>query len=305
MCQDVRTDPAFEPWREKALDRGIKSAAAIPLVNGNTTYGVLAVYASRPLAFSHREQAGFETLGKAVGFAINAIENRRLLFADSIVELEFGVTDPRLVFVRASEQFDCELNITGYVESESGNWSVYLTVDGAPPATVCDVAADDSDVDETRVIADEEDTGVLEFVMKEPALNNITEHGGILTSGHVDDGQGRFCIEAPQTSDIRRLSDRLQAEYPDSTLIAQREFDRPAQKAHEIRQSVNDQLTDRQLEALMRAYHAGYFDWPRQNTAGDIAASMDVAETTFHYHLRNALETLSSALIGLEKDWEV
>ncbi|MFC7230435.1 helix-turn-helix domain-containing protein [Saliphagus sp. GCM10025308] len=55
----------------------------------------------------------------------------------------------------------------------------------------------------------------------------------------------------------------------------------------------------------MRAYHAGYFDWPRQNTAGDIAASMDVAETTFHYHLRNALETLSSALIGLEKDWEV
>ncbi|WP_336363665.1 bacterio-opsin activator domain-containing protein [Halalkalicoccus salilacus] len=301
VSQDVRSDPTFEPWREKALERGIRSAAAVPLVYGDVIYGILAVYARRPFAFSHRERAGFENLGNAVGFAINAIENRRLLFADSVVELEFEVTDPGLVFVRTSERLECELTITGYVESDSDAWSVYLTVDGASPTAARDFAIDDPDVDEVRVIADEDDAGVLEFVMKGPALNNITEHGAILTSGSVDGGQGRFCIEAPQTADVRRLSDRLRAEYPDSTLVAQREFDRPARKAGEIRQSINDRLTDRQREALLRAYHAGYFDWPRQSTAADIAASMDVAETTFHYHLRNALETLLAAFTDLEK----
>ncbi|NHN48013.1 PAS domain S-box protein [Halostella sp. JP-L12] len=304
VSHDIRSDPTFEPWREAALDRGIKSAAAVPLVHGDTTYGILAVYATRPLAFSHRERDGLETLGEAIGFAINAIENRKLLFADSVVELEFEVTDSGLVFVRTSEQFGCELTITGYVESESGSWSVYLTVDDVAPTAIRDVAVDDPDVDRIRIIADEDDTGVLEFVMKADALNHITDHGAILTSGHVADGRGRFRIEAPQSADIRQLSTRLRTEYPDSTLVAQREFDRPAQKAREIRQSVSDQLTDRQQEALTHAYHAGYFDWPRQSTAGDIAASMDVAETTFHYHLRNALETLSSVLIGLERHKE-
>lgn len=301
VSQNIRSDATFEPWREKALHRDVNSAAAIPLINGDTTYGILAVYATRPLAFSRREQAGFETLGKAVGFAINAIENRKLLFADTVVELEFEVTDSGLVFVRVAEQLACELTITGYVESESGTWSVYLTVEGAAPTAVRDVAIDDPDVDQVRVIAAEDDAGVLEFAMKGPALNDITEHGAILTSGYVDGGRGRFRIEAPQTADIRRLSTRLRTEYPDSTLVAQREFDRPAQKAGEIRQSIDDRLTERQREALLRAYHAGYFDWPRQSTAGDVAASMDIAETTFHYHLRNALETLLTAFAAFEK----
>ena len=296
VSQEIRSDPTFEPWREEALDRGIRSAAAIPLVHGDTTYGVLAVYATRPLAFSQREQEAFETLGKAVGIAINAIENRKLLFADEAVELEFETVDPGVVFVRLSERFGCELTITGYVESKSGHWSVYLTLEGAPPTAVRNAALEDPDVEEVRVIADEDGSGLLEFVVKGNALNELTEHGAILTSGHVDDGRGRFSIEAPQTTDVRRLSARLRETYPESTLVALREFDRPVQKAVELRQSIDDRLTDRQQEALTRAHYAGYFEWPRQSTAADVADSMDIAETTYHYHLRNALNVLVSAL---------
>ncbi|WP_238593295.1 bacterio-opsin activator domain-containing protein [Natronobacterium lacisalsi] len=298
VSQNIRTDPTFEPWRDAALERGVESAAAVPLVHGDRTYGILAVYATRPLAFSRREQSGFEVLGEAVGFAINAIEEHALLFADTIVELEFEVTDSGLVFVRASDRLACEIDITGYVESASGTWSVYLTVDGAEPAAVREVATADPDVERARVVADEGETGLLEFAMNGPAVTELAEHGAMLTSGYADDGRGRFCIEAPQTTDIRQLSDRLQTAYPKSTLVAQREFDRPVQKPIEIRQSIADRLTDRQQEALQRAYHAGYFEWPRRSTAGDIADSMDISETTFHYHLRNALETLATAFVG-------
>lgn len=302
VSQDVRSDPTFEPWREEAIDHGIESAGAVPLVNGETTYGVLAVYATRPLAFSRREQDGFESLGKAVGFAINAIENRNLLFADTVVELEFEIADSDLVFVGIADRLECDITITGYVESESGTWSVYLTVDGASPGDVRDVAADDPTVDTVRIVADEGDSGVLEFVITGSALHDVMDHGAILTAGSVEGGRGRFCLEAPQTSDIRTLTDRLQFAYSDATLVAQREFDRPVRKAGEIRQSVRNRLTDRQHQALTRAYHAGYFDWPRQSTAVDVAASMDIAETTFHYHLRAALETLASTLTDLGLD---
>ena len=300
VSQDVRSDPAFEAWCETTLDRDVRSAAAVPLLNGETTYGVLAVYATRPFAFSHREQAAFETLGEAVGFAIDAVENRNLLFADTVVELEFEIRDSGLVFVRTSEELECELTITACVASESGDWSVYLTVDGAAPTAVRDRTADDSDVDRGRVLAEETDNGLLEIVMTGPALTEIAAYEATLTSGHVDNGRGRFCIEAPQTADIRRLSARLRAAYPESTLVAQREYDRPVQKALEMRQSIDGRLTERQQEALERAHHAGYFDWPRQSTAGDIADTMNIAETTFHYHLRNALDTLSTAFIDDE-----
>ncbi|WP_276255442.1 bacterio-opsin activator domain-containing protein [Halomontanus rarus] len=299
VSQDVRSDPTFEPWREEALNRGVEAAAAVPLVRGDTTYGILAVYATRPFAFSRREQAGFETLGKAVGFAINAIENRKLLFADTVVELEFEVADSELVFVRLSEHLQCELTITGYVESTSETWSVYLAVEGAAPLAVRDVAVDDQDVTRAQVIADEDTNGLLELVVDGAALTELTEHGAVLTSGHVADGRGRFCIEVPQNTNVRQLAGRLQAVYPESTLVARREFDRPVQQAGEVRQSIDDRLTDRQQEALTRAYHAGYFNWPRQSTAGDIADSMDIAETTFHYHLRNALDALSATLIDI------
>lgn len=298
--QDVRGENAFRGWRSAAIDHGVMSAAAVPLEHGDTTYGILAIYSNRPLAFSQREQEGLESLGNAVAFAINAIKNRKLLFADKVVELEFEVTDPSMVFVRASEKLDCTITITGFVESEPGHWSLYVAVEEARPATLRDVLSEEPTVTAVRVVAAEDDTALLEVVLSGQALNELTEHGAILTSGRVDEGTGRFCIEVPQTANTRQLTNRLQAAYPDSTLVAQREFDRPARKAKEIRQSLDEHLTARQQEALERAYLAGYFDWPRTSVAGDVAEMMGVAETTFHYHLRNGLDTLLANLVDLE-----
>ena len=78
-------------------------------------------------------------------------------------------------------------------------------------------------------------------------------------------------------------------------------FDRPVRTAGELRQSIEERLTECQKEALFRAYHAGYFEWPRTSTAGDIAESMNVAVTTFHYHLRNALDKLLAVLTELDR----
>lgn len=285
----------------RTSDHGLRSAAAVPLVHGDATYGVLAVYATRPLAFSRRERQGFETLGRAVGFAVSAIDDRKLLYADAVVELEFEVDDPGLAFVRVSDRLGCELAVTGCVESEAGTWSVYVTVDGAEPDAVADAAVEGADVTEVRVIAEEDHGGALEFVMTGPVIEEFSEHGAVLTSCRVDGGRGRFCIEVPRSADVRRLTDRLRTAYPNTTLVAQREHERPARTAMEVRQSLDDRLTDRQREALERATYAGYFEWPRTNAAGDVAEAMGISETTFHYYLRNGLDTLLGTLTDIDR----
>lgn len=47
-------------------------------------------------------------------------------------------------------------------------------------------------------------------------------------------------------------------------------------------------LSPRQQEALTLARERGYYEWPREVTAGELAAELGVAKTTFLEHLRRA-----------------
>jgi PAS domain S-box-containing protein len=72
--QNVDEAPEFEPWREAARERGYRSSASIPLVYGDTRYGVLNIYAGRSDAFDDRELAVLAELGTTVAHAIDRVE---------------------------------------------------------------------------------------------------------------------------------------------------------------------------------------------------------------------------------------
>lgn len=55
-------------------------------------------------------------------------------------------------------------------------------------------------------------------------------------------------------------------------------------------------MTDRQLEALRMAFHAGYFDWPRNTDAETVAGEMGIAQSTLSQHLRTAERKLLEEL---------
>ena len=81
VMQDIRNDPAYEPWREQALEQGFESSAAIPIVNDTDSYGVLNLYADRADAFDEREQRSLAELGETIATAITGIEARHELEA--------------------------------------------------------------------------------------------------------------------------------------------------------------------------------------------------------------------------------
>ncbi|HET7324778.1 MAG TPA: bacterio-opsin activator domain-containing protein, partial [Halococcus sp.] len=170
----VLTDSGSIPdsWHVDIGD-GYRSVAAIPLSYKNVVYGVLAVYATRQNAFSEREQAGFAILGEVVGFAINAAQNMKLLLSDTAIELELRVGDESSFPTTLTRRLDCQYTLDGVVPSTEGRMLHYVTVEGTAPERVLELAAESSDIEESRLISEYEDGGVFEFAMTASPVNSV------------------------------------------------------------------------------------------------------------------------------------
>jgi PAS domain S-box-containing protein len=74
VIADVESNPAYEPWREAALERGYRSSAAIPIEYEGTLYGVLNVYADYPGAFDADERTLLGDLSQAIAHAYYRVD---------------------------------------------------------------------------------------------------------------------------------------------------------------------------------------------------------------------------------------
>jgi len=287
--------PGSRPWEEATGECGFASIAAIPLRHEDTVYGALVVHTEREDAFNERERDGFAVLGRTVGYIIKAVRNRKLLFADTVRELEFRVVDADSVLVDTAVALDCELELDGYVASGQ-QWTLYLEVDGASVDDVVTTAAEDPGVTRVRDVSVTDGEGRIELTVTDSSLvHTITRAGGSLSTATVRPDGTRLVVEAPADADVREVVDHVQSEHPGVDFVAQRDRDREVSTGGHP-DGVLGGLTDRQREVLEAAYRSGYFAWPRTSTAEEVAESVDLASATVHGHVRKAEETILSAL---------
>lgn len=90
VVDDWTTDPTVEPWREAAERRGFRSGASCPVRTGETTIGVLTVYADRTGAFTPEAVLLLEELARDLGLALELIEagDRRRRAEESLAASE-------------------------------------------------------------------------------------------------------------------------------------------------------------------------------------------------------------------------
>jgi predicted DNA binding protein/PAS domain-containing protein len=282
--------------RRVAFERGLQSALAVPVGYGDTTYGVLGVYTTRPEAFADRERAAFDTLGEVLGLAINAAKQRRLLLSDTTVELdlEFGADDSPLAALSA--RLGCRLEATGTVPVEGGSLIQFLTVSGAEAAGVLNALRADEELSLTagRIVeaADGTASDLLSLRLSGSSpLVWLVDHGATIEGLTVENG--RTTLSATVAPDeARQLLDGLTEAFPGVTLTGKHETERDVRTAGSFRSSVRSRLTDRQHEVLRTGYLAGYFDWPRRSTAEEVADTMDISSATLHGHVRKSLREL-------------
>ncbi|HMM36657.1 MAG TPA: PAS domain S-box protein, partial [Thermoanaerobaculia bacterium] len=90
VVDDWRTDPIVEPWRDAAERRGFRSGASCAVRTGETTIGVLTVYADRAGAFTPEAVLLLEELARDLGLALELIEagDRRRRAEESLAASE-------------------------------------------------------------------------------------------------------------------------------------------------------------------------------------------------------------------------
>ncbi|MCG1002128.1 MULTISPECIES: bacterio-opsin activator domain-containing protein [Halobacterium] len=264
-----------------------RSMAAVPIAYGDTVYGVLSVYADDPDTFDEHELIVVETLGRTIGTAINAAQSRRTLTADNIVELEFEIRDRDLFFVDLSAQCDCRLEYRGSVYRSGGSFSMFFSTD-ASLSMLSDCAVDHPDVEDVTLVSGA-DAGLFEFRINEGSIiSELAERGAKTQSITAESGTAHLGVEVSADADSRTVSEWLTGTYADTELTAYRERERPPTTRREFIEDVENNLTDRQLTALQRAYLSGYYESNRTTTGEELAASMDISRSTFHQHLRAA-----------------
>lgn len=293
---EASTPPAFEDddFDELAQADGW---LVVPIMYDRTVYGALGLLSSCR-SVDDRERSALRELGGVIGHAINAVELRRLLADESVIELELRTTDAADPLVEAVGRTGFRFELAGLVPATATGSVAYLRVENATAEAASERLAIASG-DTVRTVREhtDGDGGVVAWTVDgDSLLGQLAGHGGHVTAVTAAGDAAKYTAELPSDADVRALLDCVQHVFPKTWLSARRELDRPLAAAGGLSAGGIERLTDRQHEVLEVAYRAGYFRWPRDSTAEEVAEMLDISRPTFHAHLRKAEANLLGEL---------
>jgi DNA-binding CsgD family transcriptional regulator len=286
-----------EPWREAALARDFHSVVSVPLSVDEYVHGVLAVYADEPGTFGDLERSVFGELGETIANSITAVETRRALHADTLVELtlRFGAADAFLG--RIARETDARVEYEGLGTHSDDGARLFFTTTGAPPDAVRTALEELVSVTDHRLIRESGAECLLEATVSgEVHPSPFVRHGASPRSMQATGTELEAIVDVPATTDVREFVGLLRDRYPDVELVGRRDVERATHTRGELVASLLDGLTDRQLDVLRTAYFAGFFEWPRESSSEEVAELLDVSQPTVNRHLRLAQGRLLEAM---------
>ncbi len=260
----------------------------VPVTYRRTLYGVLCV---RPngQSLSERERDALFELGELAGHTINAIEHRQLLAADAVVELSLESDDADASLAAVSNETDTTVTLEGLIPGGESGPVAILSTDAADGKRVQEALARITGDPVTVTQSDTSSGDVLSWrFTEESLLGTLATLGVSVTAAVAEDGQALYRAEVATDRDVRQLLSQLEVRFPETRLVAKNHKDQPTELLETESDTVVEDLTDRQCEAIEAAYRAGYFDWPRESTAEEVAESLDITPPTLHGHLRKA-----------------
>ncbi len=293
IARNVRDDPDFELWHEYAREYGYRSSAAIPIVHEETLYGVIGLYSERPDAFEEDEREIVDQLGEIVGHAIAAVERKRALLSDEVVELAFRMYDVEKLALPESNSgrvvFDRILPLG------DGTFLEYGVATGDAMEIVR--AMVDSErtphSEPVHVLESSDDEIRFELRLVEPSfLPTVVDSGGYVHDARVEDGQYTIRVHLPPTADVRHIVDTVTETFPEAEMVMRQQRTRSDLSPRRIMQLLSERLTDRQRAALEAGYFGGFYEWPRDRSGEEVAASLGIGAPTFHQHVRKAEKKL-------------
>ncbi|WP_135805214.1 PAS domain S-box protein [Halorussus marinus] len=292
---DIFGDPPFEPWREQALKRGYRSSAAIPVVYDENRYGVLNIYAGEPDVFDETERIVLAELGDITGYALNALERKQALVSDRSIDLDFRVRGSEYPILTFVTETDGEFEFESVVQRGDGSLHLFFTVRGAEPTETLTFAEALTEIENTRLVAERDGEYRYEGeLVASSFLASLVNRGAVPQSLTASDGEGRVVVRIPESANVRTFVELFESAFEEVELVARRERDEPVLSEQAFASKLEGRLTERQREVLEVAYFGGFFEWPRDATAEDIAEMLGVSQPTVSRHVRAGERALFS-----------
>lgn len=72
ICENMLTDPKFNPWREEAIKRGYASSIVLPLISKEKTFGTINIYSKETNPFSEEEKNLLKELAEDISYGITS-----------------------------------------------------------------------------------------------------------------------------------------------------------------------------------------------------------------------------------------
>lgn len=296
---NVLTDPAWESSRRDALTHGFQAIAAVPVVRDGVTDGVFVVHAQQAGLFDDEEQAVLAELGRTVGYAIQAVARNAAVESDERTELELRIRDDRFLANRLATATGAEVEFVGGVPENGGVLRAFFRLSNVAVPDVEAVFGDWESVHDVHVVSATETGGLYQFHLSMPWLVELCRStGATLRSMHVSGGETAVNVTVPSSIDVRSFVETIQDHHPSTELVARHSRAVAVDTRETFREHVRTQLTDRQREALQTAHYGGFYEWPRECSTQELGAMLDIASSTFQYHLRAAERKVVAAILA-------
>jgi len=278
------------------VESGEGTWVVVPLVYGRTVYGALGLYTDRA-SISERERAVLAELGETVGYAIDAVEARQLLSADEVVALELEGRDRAAPLVAATEATSGCIELTALCPRGNGEYVAYVQVEDGDPSAVRDEVGTDSAA--VRTVRADDRSALLEWrLVGDSLLGTLADEDAHVRRAEGVDDSVTYEVEVPSGDAARSLVDRVRERFPGTDVVTKREHNRPVEQGALPADVDDDRFTDRQREVVEVAYRAGYFNWPRDSSAEEVADTLDISSPTLLHHIRTAQRDLVDDALG-------
>lgn len=296
VVRNLRERPEYGDWYDLARQYGFDSWAVVPVTHEGALYGVLNVYSARPNAFDDRERVVIEKLGTLVGHAVTAIQRKRTLMDETLVEVEFSIKN---VLGRGETSGSEQTSVTfdRIVPLRDGDYILYGEASESGIEMLQSASEEFPSWDPPEVVGESGEGVWFELhVTDPPVISVVAARGGRVESASIENGDYRLLVQLPQSADVRALVDDVRDSYPSATMLAQRQTSGAEPTENGLQPTVLDELTERQRAAVESAFHSGFFEWPRRTTGEEIASTWDVSASTYHQHLRVGEQKILAAI---------
>jgi PAS domain S-box-containing protein len=301
--REVRTRPDvleaadWRPFRPDALAHGYRSVAAIPVTVSGRLEEVLVVHGTDPGTFPPADAEVLSELGGLIGRTLRTVHRAGVGSPDHRTAVEVDLPGPRVLLNRVATDLDAPVSLEGSVPFADGTVMSHVSAPVPGEALSEAIRARDSTSD-VAVIAEDDDGALVGLRRTQSPLNAIVHDArGRLRSVTARGDSATAALDLPADVEVRSVVAAIDAVYPGATLRARRERVSP-DLPRTVRAALRERCTDRQYEALVGAYHSGYYEWPRLITAAELADRAGVSSPTFQYHLRAGERKLLDTVVG-------